>query len=80
MRIEINRDECPNAPADSLDCLRCIERFIKYPVQYERHCFKAIDTADLHNITIQICAAPPVAISEKAQKDACQLAQADWLG
>lgn len=52
MRVKINRDVCP---AQLAFCERCLGKFLKYPMDYERRCFTEIEddgrdilTIDLH--------------------------------
>ena len=79
MRIEINRDECPNRPAELSDCVRCVERFINYPVQYERHCFKVIEAMDFDEVSIKIHSEPP-AVKEAVPAGHYPISHTDWIG
>lgn len=79
MRIEINREECPNYPAEVTDCMHCVERFINYPVPYERHCFRVVESGDLSEVSILILAgAEPVAVGVGPEQR-YPLSQSDWL-
>jgi len=80
MRVEINRNECPNAPAELTDCIRCVERFINYPVPYERHCFRAIECDSLTEVSIQIRAVVVDPATTTIQTTPYPISRTDWLG
>jgi hypothetical protein len=55
MRIEINRDECPERPVQVSDCIRCVERYLTAPLAYERHCFKVSEQRHVNDVTVIVC-------------------------
>jgi hypothetical protein len=40
MRVKINRNICP---AHLVFCERCLGKFLRYPLGYERRCFEVLE-------------------------------------
>ena len=51
MRVKINRDVCP---AHLAFCERCLGRFLKYPMGYERRCFEEFEDDGSDLLTIEL--------------------------
>lgn len=51
MRVKINRDVCGSHLAF---CERCLGRFLKYPMGYERRCFEVLEDDGKEDLTIEL--------------------------
>jgi hypothetical protein len=51
MRVKINRNVCP---AQLSFCERCLGRFLKYPMGYERRCFEMLEDDGSDDLTIEL--------------------------
>lgn len=51
MRVKINRNVCD---ANLAFCERCLGKFLREPMGYERHCFEEIQEDGSENLTIDL--------------------------
>ena len=51
MRVKINRDVCT---AQLAFCERCLGKFLREPMGYERHCFEEIIDDGQEDLTVEI--------------------------
>lgn len=51
MYVKVNRDVCP---AHLAFCERCLGRFLKYPMGYERRCFEVLKDDGKDELTIAL--------------------------
>lgn len=51
MRVKINRNLCL---AHLAFCERCLGRFLRYPLGYERRCFELLDDDNSETLTIEL--------------------------
>lgn len=51
MRVKINRNVCD---ANLAFCERCLGKFLKHPMGYERHCFEELEDDGSDMLTIEL--------------------------
>src|SRR5689334_15099494 len=51
MHVKIKRNVCP---AHLAFCERCLGRFLRYPLGYERRCFEALEDDNSETLTIEL--------------------------
>ncbi|MBN2472578.1 MAG: hypothetical protein JXN59_17765 [Anaerolineae bacterium] len=75
MYVKINRDVCD---AQLAFCERCLGKFLREPMGYERHCFDEIVDDGKDEVTIEIHSGENQTVLVLTEEQRLQAAQEGW--
>jgi hypothetical protein len=77
MRVKINRNVCP---AHLAFCERCLGRFLRYPLGYERRCFELLEDDNSETLTIELHSGDQDRVFRLSEEQRNLMAGDGWSG